>query len=414
VKKNYSESSCKNYYKLNKTRSFGIEYVLFMIIFFIVLINFQFSFSEGDDLTLPQWIKYNAGWWSVGQISDTEFINGIKWLIENDIILIENTEGVIYVSDSAEKIPSWVRNNSFFWATDKIKDRDFLNSIEYLIRIEVIKIHSDEESEDESKIIEPDKAEKFDENKAAQKIIEEPLFNVFFYKDELQNDDSSPVPLEFHFELIPERIDKYVEIGMWNEEKKAAVIIPIFTLTAYWEPGFYTYFRHECAESCLTQKIKYDIPFSYTSSGNAIKILELLGYEMITDVQVDKNPEILTKYDKIIVLHNEYVTNKEFDAITSHPNVIFLYPNALYAEITTDYQNNSITLIRGHGYHTEMYEGKNAFEWENENTHPYEYDTTCENWEFYKIENGVMLNCYPENVLFKNNEILKEIKATGN
>lgn len=401
-----------NFCKLNQMKLVELDYVLFTIIFIVFLFSFQLSFSEGDDLTLPQWIKLNAGWWSVGQISDTEFINAIEWLIKNDIILIENTEGVIYVSDPEEKIPRWIRNNSFFWAIDKIKDRDFLNSIEYLIRIEVIKIHSVEESEDESKVIEPDKPEKLDENIDTQEKVEEPLFNVFIFKDELQ-DDASPVPLEFHFELIPERIDKYIEIGMWDEEEKAAVIIPIFTLTAYWEPGFYTYFRHECPESCLTQKIKYDIPFSYTSSGNAIKIFELLGYDMITDVQVDKNPEILTNYDKIIVLHNEYVTNKEFDAITSHPNVVFLYPNALYAEITTDYQNNSITLIRGHGYHTEMYEGKNAFEWENENTHPYEYDTTCENWEFYKIENGVMLNCYPENVLFKNNEILKEIKAAG-
>ena len=42
------------------------------------------------------------------------------------------------------------------------------------------------------------------------------------------------------------------------------------------------------------------------------------------------------------MLHNEYVTRPMFDAITSHPNVIYLYPNALYAEIEVNYidENN--------------------------------------------------------------------------
>ena len=67
-------------------------------------------------------------------------------------------------------------------------------------------------------------------------------------------------------------------------------------------------------------------------------------------MSIDKNPDMLKKYDKVIMLHNEYVTRNMFDAITNHPNVIYLYPNALYAEIEVDYENNLMTLIRGHGY----------------------------------------------------------------
>jgi hypothetical protein len=52
-------------------------------------------------------------------------------------------------------------------------------------------------------------------------------------------------------------------------------------------------------------------------------------------------------HDRVIVLPNEYVTKKEFDAIASHPDMIFLYPNALYAEVKTDYASNTITLVRG-------------------------------------------------------------------
>ena len=72
-----------------------------------------------------------------------------------------------------------------------------------------------------------------------------------------------------------------------------------------------------------------------------------------------------------------------------------------------------MTLIRGHDYPPED-PVANGFDWEFENTHPYEYDTECLTMEFYKIDNGWMTNCYPENVFTNSNlgtyEILKTIK----
>ena len=47
-----------------------------------------------------------------------------------------------------------------------------------------------------------------------------------------------------------------------------------------------------------------------------VKILNLLGYDSISDLELHKNPSILNKYDKIILLHNEYVSKKMFDAVT--------------------------------------------------------------------------------------------------
>ena len=108
------------------------------------------------------------------------------------------------------------------------------------------------------------------------------------------------------------------------------------------------------------------------------------------------------------MLHNEYVTRTMFDAITSHPSVVYLYPNALYAEIEVDYDNNTITLIRGHNYPEQ--EIANGFDWEFDNTHPYEYDNNCSQMEFYKIDNGWMTNCYPEAPLAAFPVIFKTIK----
>ena len=42
-----------------------------------------------EENTIPSWIKNNAGWWSENKISDADFISGIKYLIENNIIKVD-------------------------------------------------------------------------------------------------------------------------------------------------------------------------------------------------------------------------------------------------------------------------------------------------------------------------------------
>ncbi|MDE1727489.1 MAG: hypothetical protein KGH89_09565, partial [Thaumarchaeota archaeon] len=103
-------------------------------------------------------------------------------------------------------------------------------------------------------------------------------------------------------------------------------------------------------------------------------VLKLLNYSYVKDQDVDKNPDILKQYKRVIILHNEYVTKKEFDAITSHPDVVFLYPNALYAQVQTNYDNDTITLVRGHGYPDSAI--RNGFDWKYDNSR-YEYDIDC-------------------------------------
>ena len=151
----------------------------------------------------------------------------------------------------------------------------------------------------------------------------------------------------------------------------------------------------------------------YTSSGKAHQALTLLGYDFITDIEIDKNPGILQQFDKVIMLHNEYVTRAMFDAITSHPNVIYLYPNALYAEIEVNYVDETITLIRGHNYPEQ--EIANGFDWQFDNTHPYEYDNDLFGYGILQNYGWAwMTNCYPENLFLENTgqlfNILKLIK----
>ena len=233
------------------------------------------------------------------------------------------------------------------------------------------------------------------------------LFAVFVDPNDIAIIDGVKIPLKGTFRLKPELTDTYAEIGVYNEKNKPLFIIPLFTASAYSKNGFYDFYNGIC-DTCLTTKITTIDELTEQSSANAVKILELLGYDSITDIELDKNPNILSKYDKVIVLHNEYVTKKMFDVITSHPNVIYLYPNALYAEISTNYQDDTISLIRGHGYPES--EIDNGFNWEFENTRPYEFDKKCDTWEFYNITNGKMLNCYPEQKIWKDEKFLKTLK----
>ena len=240
------------------------------------------------------------------------------------------------------------------------------------------------------------------------------LFKVMAYENDFEIINGEKIWRDVYYELDESNMMIYDDL---KNNKKSAVVFPIFTAAAYSEPGFYTFYRGECDQEfhgvlfrdddCLTVKLEEEYSPLFTSSANGVQVLNLLDYEIITDITIHQNPEILLQYEKIILLHNEYVTSTQFDAIISHPNVIYLYPNALYAEIDFDEDLWEISLIRGHNYPDPLI--RNGFDWKFDNSLE-EYDVTCKDMKFSKIDNGWMLNCYPENILHKSKELLKQIR----
>jgi len=195
----------------------------------------------------------------------------------------------------------------------------------------------------------------------------------------------------------------YRQVGFTEKSQTTVFVYPIFTQAAYSENGFYDYYHKKCDSTCLTVNIPNNFKGTYSSSIVGSFVLSELNYAHITDIDIDKNPDILKQYKRVIILHNEYVTKKEFDAITHHPGVVFLYPNALYAEVKTDYDKNTIALIRGHAYPDASI--TNGFGWRPDNS-KYEYNVECDNWNFYKRQNYTMLNCYPEYRLIHDTQLL--------
>ncbi|MEM3172752.1 MAG: hypothetical protein QXE82_04345 [Candidatus Nitrosotenuis sp.] len=227
------------------------------------------------------------------------------------------------------------------------------------------------------------------------------VFQTYVRESDIRTESGRSV-----YDRIILELDPAVNYDEVKADGRTVVVYPTFTASAYTEPGFYTFYRGECDTRCLTVQIQNNFA-QPQASPNALQVFRLLNYPIITDVDIDKNPSILANYDKVILLHSEYVTKEMFDAITNHPHVIYLYPNALYAQIKPDYEKNTITLIRGHNYPENQI--RNGFDWEFDNTQM-EYERTCNDIRFYKISNGWMLNCWPENVIHKSLNFLKTIK----
>jgi len=226
----------------------------------------------------------------------------------------------------------------------------------------------------------------------------------FVSNEQVEQSDSFS---KYHESKMPE-LDYYDDYEALRSTTKAVVVYPIFTQSAYEWGGFHDFYAGYC-DSCLKITIQDYYEKTFASSGNGYRILEFLGYEVIDDIDLDKNPAILEKFDKVILLHNEFVTRAEFEAITNHPKVIYLYPHALSSEVKTNYSENTISLIRGPGFPDD--DIINGFDWEFDNTE-YFSDWSCMNWQFYEITNGYMLNCYPETELpHYGHNILKTIKT---
>ena len=392
----------------NPLKVFQVRFLIVPILFFSLMgSSIHIPNSSAQDAQIPGWIKNVAGWWANGDISENEFLNGIEYLINNDIIHLHfvpcNPLGVLEEAGfkiEAEHnldtvlVPDWVKNNAKWWHEDLIEDTDFINGIQHLVQYGIIKI-------DNKKILGKVPLEDivfspaWITDKSTLVFINSSFFELYGRDGNCLVDDNGKIRwVNAVLGLDPNKIGMYNEVAVWDDPQKVVVVYPYFTYAAYNEPGFYTYFRGEC-DDCTTTK--FALPNTlYTSSGNGHQALTLLGYPSITDVEIDQNPSILQQFDKVIILHNEYVTRTMFDAITNHPNVLYLYPNALYAEIEVNYTDETITLIRGHNYPTP--DITNGFGWEFDNTHPYEFDSTCLDMQLYEIDNGWMTTCYPENL----------------
>nr|AIF05312.1 putative low-complexity protein [uncultured marine thaumarchaeote KM3_181_G03] len=107
-----------------------------LLTLFVLGLMIPSAFAE-----VPDWVKNTAGWWATDIISETEFVNAIEFLVNEEIIQVSDTTSG---KDGSEPIPIWIKNNAGWWAEGQIDDETFVNGIEFLIKEGIIQIKTEQ------------------------------------------------------------------------------------------------------------------------------------------------------------------------------------------------------------------------------------------------------------------------------
>jgi hypothetical protein len=100
--------------------------------------------SAQSSYFIPSWIRNVAGWWSQGQVSDDDFVNGLQYMIQNGIIKKPTAQGA---GDGSQKIPSWIRNVAGWWAKMEVGDDEYVKALQWLIDTKILVVAQTQQSQ---------------------------------------------------------------------------------------------------------------------------------------------------------------------------------------------------------------------------------------------------------------------------
>jgi len=95
--------------------------------------------SPALSTNIPDWVRNNAEWWSKDLIGDADFVYGIEYLIIHGVIqipIVPEENG----TKSSSFVPSWIKDTAGWWAQDLVTDSEFVNGLKYLISQEIIRV----------------------------------------------------------------------------------------------------------------------------------------------------------------------------------------------------------------------------------------------------------------------------------
>jgi hypothetical protein len=151
-----------------------------------------------------------------------------------------------------------------------------------------------------------------------------------------------------------------------NRRFNIAYVKPVFTETAYQEFGFYDFYhKHVGASGNVTEDLGWLKPAIYEKPlhdrlvmfFDHIRSHNNTDVDMITDLDLevyDGNILLDRKYDAVMLGHQEYVTQKEYNALKEYVakggTLIVLNGNVLYAEVDHDPDTGTLQLVHGHDW----------------------------------------------------------------
>lgn len=182
------------------------------IVFFLISLIFSMSvipvsFSE----QIPNWIKNNSNSWLNDEISDSDFLSNIQFLINDDSISIDKSQNF----DKSADIPKWLKHLSSWWLDEQISDSDFLNVIQFMINEGIIIPNPVVETKINSYLISWDKLVKDAKhgNDGSLNIRDDFFKNSDIFQTVLYNSNSSKYQDRTTFDLLNSGLNLYQITG---------------------------------------------------------------------------------------------------------------------------------------------------------------------------------------------------------
>ena len=80
-------------------------------------------------------------WLSPPNIPDKEFAKGIAYLIEQKVLVVQESDGELH-------IPKWFKFTTAWWSSGQITDTTYAHAIQYLLNEKFMTIPFDQELDD--------------------------------------------------------------------------------------------------------------------------------------------------------------------------------------------------------------------------------------------------------------------------
>jgi len=131
-------------------RAYNMKIILFFVFAFFLVGVLTIPESSAQD-AIPSWIKNNAGWWADDKISDSDFLSGIKFLVETNIIQFQSDVDYKKSKNIEKHLLDWdtVVNDSMYAYTGSIKlqKKFFDYDVNYTVRYNAAEGIDGDESE---------------------------------------------------------------------------------------------------------------------------------------------------------------------------------------------------------------------------------------------------------------------------
>ena len=93
--------------------------------------------SADRRVEVPEWVRDEAGQWSLGQVGDERFLENLAYLAGGGVI----DAGAAGAPEGGPAVvPPWVRDSAAWWSQGLVSDGEFVDAVEHLLSIGAIRI----------------------------------------------------------------------------------------------------------------------------------------------------------------------------------------------------------------------------------------------------------------------------------